>query len=138
MQAYLADVGINLDIQPMESNAWFDDVFKGADYDMNLVTFSMGMADLEELYALYRGGQGQNFGHMDDPEVNAAYDANHTSVDEAVRLEAFKTVQHVMGDKALTVPLYTAMAGIGANKDLAGIEADAMGNYNVYDWSWAE
>lgn len=138
VQAYLADVGINLDIQPMESNAWFDDVFKGADYDMNLVTFSMGMADLEELYALYRGGQGQNFGHMDDPEVNAAYDANHTSVDEAVRLEAFKTVQHVMGDKALTVPLYTAMAGIGANKDLAGIEADAMGNYNVYDWSWAE
>lgn len=138
VQAYLADVGINLDIQPMESNAWFDDVFKGADYDMNLVTFSMGMADLEELYALYRGGQGQNFGHMDDPEVNAAYDANHTSVDEAVRLEAFKTVQHVMGDKALTVPLYTAMAGIGANKDLAEIEADAMGNYNVYDWSWAE
>lgn len=64
---------------------------------------------------------------MDDPEVNAAYDANHTSVDEAVRLEAFKTV-----------PLYTAMAGIGANKDLAEIEADAMGNYNVYDWSWAE
>lgn len=61
VQAYLADVGINLDIQPMESNAWFDDVFKGADYDMNLVTFSMGMADLEELYALYRGGQGQNF-----------------------------------------------------------------------------
>lgn len=138
VQAYLADVGINLNIELMESNAWFDDVFKGADYDLNLVTFSMGMADLEELYALYRGGQGQNFGHMDDPEVNAAYDANHTSIDEETRLEAFKTVQHVMGDKALTVPLYTAMSGIGANKDLQGIKADAMGNYRIYDWSWAE
>ena len=98
----------------------------------------MGMADLEELYALYRGGQGQNYGHMDDPEVNAAYDANHTSLDEETRLETFKTVQHVMGDKALTVPLYTAMSGIGANKDLQGIKADAMGNYRIADWSWAE
>ena len=138
VQAYLADVGINIDLQPMESNAWFDDVFKGPDYDMNLVTFSMGMADLEELYALYRGGEGQNFGHMDDPEVNAAYDANHSSIDEEVRHEAFRTVQHVMGDKALTVPLYTAMAGIAANKDLQGVAADAMGNYRISDWSWAE
>lgn len=138
VQAYLSEVGINLHIELMESNAWFDDVFKGANYDLNLVTFSMGMADLEELYALYRGGQGQNFGHMDDPEVNAAYDANHTSVDEATRLEAFKTVQHVMGDKALTVPLYTAMSGVASNKNLQGIQADAMGNYRVYDWSWAE
>lgn len=138
VQAYLSEVGINLSIEMMESNAWFDDVFKGADYDMNLVTFSMGMADLEELYALYRGGQGQNFGQMDDPEVNAAYDANHTSIDEATRLEAFKTVQHVMGDKALTVPLYTAMSGIAADKDLQGVHADAMGLYRIYDWSWAE
>lgn len=38
----------------------------------------------------------------------------------------------------LTVPLYTAMAGIGANKDLVGIKADAMGKYNVCDWSRAE
>lgn len=138
VQAYLADVGIKLNIELMESNAWFTDVFKGADYEMNLVTFSMGMADLEELYALYRGGQSQNFGKMDDPDVNAGYDANHTSIDEETRLAAFKQVQHAMGDKALTVPLYTAMAGVGANKDLQGIAADAMGCYRVYDWSWAE
>ncbi len=138
VQAYLADVGIDLNIELMESNAWFDDVFKGADYEMNLVTFSMGMADLEELYALYRGGQSQNFGKMDDPDVNAGYDANHTSLDEQTRLDAFKQVQHAMGDKALTVPLYTAMAGIAANKDLQGVQADAMGNYRVYNWSWAE
>ena len=97
----------------------------------------MGMADLEELYALYRGGQSQNYGHMDDPDVNAAYDANHTSIDEEVRLEAFRTVQHVMGDRALTVPLYTAMNGIGANANLQGIKADQMGIYRVADWSWA-
>lgn len=138
VQAYLAEVGINIHIELMESNAWFDDVFKGPDYDMNLVTFSMGMADLEELYALYRGGQGQNFGHMDDPVVNAAYDANHTSIDEATRLEAFKTVQHTMGDKALTVPLYTAMSGVAANKNLQGVQALAMGDYRIADWSWAQ
>ena len=33
VQAYLAEVGINIHIELMESNAWFDDVFKGPDYD---------------------------------------------------------------------------------------------------------
>ena len=74
--------------------------------------------------------------HNDHYKVTG--DANHTSVDPEVRLEAFKTVQHAMGDKALTIPLYTAMAGVGANKDLQGVAADAMGEYRIIDWSWAE
>ncbi len=138
VQAYLADVGINISIEPMESNAWFDDVFQGADYDMNLVSFSMGMPDFDELYALYRGGQSQNFGHLDDPVVNEAYDINHSSVDPEARIEACHTIQHQMGDHALTVPIYTAMNGIAANAKLQGIEAKSMKDYRVYDWSWAE
>ena len=43
-----------------------------------------------------------------------------------------------MGDRALTVPLYTAMNGIAANANLQGVKADQMGNYWVYNWSWAE
>lgn len=138
VQAYLADVGINISIEKMDTNAWFDDVFKGPDYEMNLVTFSMGMADLEELYALYRGGEGQNFGNLNDPEVNAAYDANHTSVDPEVRDAAFKTVQHVMGDKALCIPIYSANNCLAANKNLQGISADSMNEYTFWNWSWAE
>ena len=138
VQAYLEDVGIHIDIERMDTNAWFDDVFKGADYEMNLVSFSMGMADLEELYALYRGGEGQNFGNLNDLEVNEAYDINHTSVDPEVRAQAFKTVQHVMGDKALTIPLYAANNCLAANKNLQGIQADSMNEYNVWNWSWAE
>lgn len=138
VQAYLEDVGIHIEIEKMDSNAWFDDVFKGPDYEMNLVCFSMGMADLEELYALYRGGQGQNFGNLNDPTVNEAYDTNHTSVDPEVRAEAFRTVQHTMGDHALTVPIYSANNCLAANKNLQGIEADSMNEYSVFNWSWAE
>lgn len=138
VQAYLEDVGIHIEIEKLDSNAWFDDVFKGADYEMNLVSFSMGMADLEELYALYRGGQGQNFGNLNDPVVNEAYDLNHTSVDPEVRAQAFKTVQHTMGDKALTVPIYSSNNCLAANKNLQGIQADSMNEYSVFNWSWAE
>lgn len=138
VQAYLEEVGIHIEIEKMDSNAWFEDVFKGPDYEMNLVSFSMGMADLEELYALYRGGEGQNFGNLNDPEVNEAYDINHTSVDPEVRAQAFKTVQHVMGDKALTIPLYTANNCLAANKDLQGVQADSMNRYSIWNWSWAE
>ena len=138
VQAFLEEVGIRITIEKLDSNAWFDDVFKGPDYEMNLVTFSMGMADLEELYALYRGGEGQNFGNLNDPEVNAAYDANHTSVDDTVRAEAFKTVQHVMGDKALCIPIYSANNCLACNSKLQGCTADSMNEYTIWAWSWAE
>lgn len=136
VQAYLSDVGIDIQIEKMEASAWFEDVFMGAGYDMNVVCFTMGMADFEELYALYRGGQSQNFGKMDDPDVNAAYDINHFSVDPAERAEACATIQHVMGDRALTIPLYTMMNGVAANKDLKGIQAKPMKDYRIAEWSW--
>ena len=49
-----------------------------------------------------------------------------------------KVAESVMGDKALTVPIYSANNCMAANKNLQGIHADSMNEYSVWYWSWAE
>lgn len=138
IQNQLEAIGIHCTIEKLESNAWFSDVFKGADYDLNVVSFSMSMNDFDENYALYRGGQGQNFGGMDDPDLNAAWDLEHNSVDSQTRVAACNEIQQIMGDRALIVPLYASKTGIAANANLNGITARSLKDYRVIDWSWAE
>ena len=138
IQNELEAIGIHCTIEKLESNAWFSDVFKGADYDLNVVSFSMSMNDFDENYALYRGGEGQNFGNLDDPDLNEAWDLEHNSVDTATRITACNTIQKIMGDKALIVPIYASYTGIAAKANLQGVKAKSLKDYHVYDWSWAE
>lgn len=138
IQNQLEAIGITCTIEKLESNAWFTDVFKSGDYDLNVVAFSMSMNDFDENYALYRGGEGQNFGGMDVAELNEAWDLEHSSVDTDTRIAACNDIQHIMGDQALIVPLYASMTGIAAKTGLNGIKARSLKDYHVIDWSWAE
>lgn len=138
IQNQLEAIGIHCTVEKLESNAWFSDVFKGADYDMNIVSFSMSMNDFDENYALYRGGEGQNFGNMNDQELNEAWDLEHSSVDTAVRTKACNDIQRIMGDRALIVPIYASNTGIAAKNNLTGIAAKSLKDYRVIDWAWAE
>ena len=125
-------------MEKLESNAWFSDVFKGADYDLNVVSFSMSMNDFDENYALYRGGEGQNFGNMNDEDLNKAWDLEHNSVDAATRTAACNDIQRIMGDRALIVPIYASKTGIAAKANLNGIAARSLKDYRLTDWSWGE
>ena len=138
IQAQLAAVGIKVNIEKLESSAWFSDIYSTANYDLNIVCFSAGMADSEESYALFRGGEGQNFSGWDDPDLNEAFDRAHFNVDPEIREQAEKDVVRIMGDKAIVVPVYAMNNSIAANAKLQGIKADSFKNYYVADWSWAE
>ena len=138
IQNQLEAIGITMTMEKLESNAWFSDVFKGADYDLNVVSFSMSMNDFDENYALYRGGEGQNFGNMNDEDLNKAWDLEHNSVDPATRTAACNDIQRIMGDRALIVPIYASKTGIAAKTNLTGIAARSLKDYRLIDWSWEE
>lgn len=136
VQAQLAAVGITIHIEKLESSAWFSDVFAAGKYDLNLAAFTAGMVDVEEGYALFRGGEGQNFTNWDEADLNEAFDINHVSVDPEERAEASREVVRIMGDRAIIVPLYAINNSIAANKNLKGVKADPFKEYFIADWSW--
>jgi len=136
IQAQLQEVGIRCSVKKIDSNAWFEDVFKGATYTWNIAAFTCSVMDIDENYPLYRGGQGQNYGKVDDPELNDAFDRNRFRTDLAEREKACHDVCRIMGDKALCIPLYTINNMLAAHKDLKNVKAHATKDYNIFDWSW--
>jgi peptide/nickel transport system substrate-binding protein len=136
IQAQLQDVGIRCTVKKIDSNAWFNDVFKGATYSWNIASFTCSVMDFDENYPLYRGDQGQNFGKVNFPDLNDAFDRNRFSIDLAEREKACNDICRIMGDRAICVPLYAINNILATDKDLKGATAHATNDYCIFDWSW--
>ncbi|MDR2670455.1 MAG: ABC transporter substrate-binding protein [Oscillospiraceae bacterium] len=136
IQAQLGEVGIRVRVEKLESSAWSSDVWRAANFEINLISSTLGIMDFDDLYPLYRGGEGQNFCGVDIPALNEAFDTNRYSTDEAARLQACRDIVRIMDEEAVVAPLYAAIRGLAAHKDLKNVEAHATLDYNVRDWSW--
>ena len=138
VQGQLAEIGINITIEKMDNNAWFEDVFRTAEYPFQMLTFSASVADIDYYYEMYVSDGKENFSSINIPEVDAAYKAARSAVDKEVRLAAILDTVKVLGDKAVIVPIYQTNKAVATSKNLQGVHATAEGIYAIADWSWAE
>lgn len=138
IQAQLAEVGINLTLEKMEQNAWFEDVWRSGEYGMNTILFSASVADVLYYYQMFESNGVENFGHVSCPELDEAYARAYSTVDEEERAQACYDVVAAYGDHAVTVPIYVLDKSIAASADLQGLEADPIGYFHANELSWSE
>ena len=136
IQAQLAEVGINCTVEKMDTNAWFEDVFRTGNYPFQVVAFSAPLADVDYYYEMFVSDGNENFGGVNVPELDEAYKACRATTDPEKRNEAIQEVVRVMGDKAVVVPICGNIKAVAANKDLKGLKADPEGIFDIADWSW--
>lgn len=137
MQAQLAQVGVTMNIEKMESSAWFNDVLRQSDFEFNMIATTLGFPDFDERYALVVSGQPQNFYHIADPELDAAFEVNRNSRDQEERVQACHDMVRIMDEHCLILPLFVNMRGIVYQKGLEGIEPNPYYSYQISKWSWA-
>ena len=121
MQAQLAQVGVTMNIERMESNAWSNDVLRRSDFEFNLIATTLGFPDFDERYALVVSGQPQNFYHIADPEK---------------RIQACHDMIRIMDEHCLILPLFANMRGIAYKEGLEGIKPNPYYSYKIDQWSW--
>ncbi|MBS6646574.1 MAG: ABC transporter substrate-binding protein [Clostridiaceae bacterium] len=136
MQAQLAQVGVTMNIERMESNAWSNDVLRRSDFEFNLIATTLGFPDFDERYALVVSGQPQNFYHIADPELDAAFETNRSSTDQEERIQACHDMIRIMDEHCLILPLFANMRGIAYQEGLEGIEPNPYYSYKIDQWSW--
>lgn len=137
MQAQLAEVSVQMTIEPMESGAWFMDVLQAQNYEFNLMPTTIAYLDCDERYALFHSGEPQNNFGVADPELDRAFEINRTSTDIEERRQASYDIIRIMDEKAYVIPLYGNMRAIAYNPGLQGVEPSPGYLYHVFDWSWA-
>ncbi|MEG0090575.1 MAG: ABC transporter substrate-binding protein [Oscillospiraceae bacterium] len=142
VQAQLAKVGIQVEIQQMERGTYLQEVYKNCDYEMSIWSMTSDYPDGDSpTYTRLHGkmkGNTNNYVLVDIPELNDALDTGRTSTDPKVRLASYLKVSEIVRDEAPMIPLYASMNSIAANKKLTGVRAHYGQVVDMYDYAWAK
>ncbi|MDR5651471.1 ABC transporter substrate-binding protein [Ruixingdingia sedimenti] len=112
--AMLAEVGLNVNLVPIEFPQWLEQVFTNADYEATII----GHTEARDLDIYARDKYYFNY---DSPEYKALYKAYTEATDEAERLDLIGQLQTKLAQDAPNVFLY-ALPKIGVwNAKLEGL-----------------
>lgn len=139
IQSDLKAVGIDVDIQILEAGAYTTDVYSNGDYEMTISAWCAMFTDAYSLlYSQFHkdcyGGTG-NITHVTSDELSSMLDSA-AQAGEDEKTAAYTEVAQSIMDNAYVAPLVFEPTTITASADLEGVEADALGIYQVKNFSW--
>ncbi len=139
VQAQLAEVGINVVIEPLEWGSYLERTAKG-EHDMFILGWTTVTADADYgLYALYHSSQHGGAGNRDfytNEEVNTLLEEGRMATDPEVREEKYGKAQEIIVSEAPDVMLYYKTQNIGAQKNVKGFKLHPAGHHSVYGVSF--
>lgn len=133
IQANLAELGITMNIEQMESATFFEKTGKG-EHDACLTGW---VANAEPdntyrpLFTSANVGDGGNRAFYQNPEVDKLVDDAATNSDKAAVQKDYETILQTVSDDAIWVPLFTKKVMIARDKDLQGVVPSPI---NMHDF----
>ncbi|SFD06610.1 ABC transporter substrate-binding protein [Tropicimonas isoalkanivorans] len=116
--AQLRDVGIDTEITNLEWAQWLEQVFKGKDFDLTIVSHTEP-ADIN-IYA-----RPDYYFQYDNPDFQALMEELNTTTDEAKRSELLKSAQQMIADDYVNAFLFQLPKTGVANAKIEGLWENA-------------
>jgi peptide/nickel transport system substrate-binding protein len=136
LQANLAAVGIELELQPYEMGAWFNSLATG-DYDITRGGMQMTPSNTDYSYNMMFHSKGFfNISKYADERLDKVLDDARREADAARRHALFQEVSRIITAEALFVPNYWTQARLAYDKDLLGVKLNSATYYDFHDFSW--
>ncbi len=116
----LADIGVTLDVQPMEFPRWLQEVFSNAqDYDLTIINH------VEER-DIGNYANPKYYWHYDNPDVASSLKQADAQPDETKRNALYKTVQQTLADDAANLWVAAPSALAIFKKGLQGLQVPGI------------
>lgn len=137
LQAMFAQVGVNLELTPVESGTWWA-TFDTEPYGMSRGGYPMEKANTDSCYYdMFHGVNGTfNVAHIKNDEIDALLDQARVELDPAVRSEIYVKINQIMAEQAYNIPLFYTASFVVYNPALNGVHAISDSNYQYYTFSW--
>ena len=119
IQAYLAQVGIRVTLEPVEWAQWLEQTFRGYDYDMTIVSHTEPL-DI----GIYARGDDYYFGYGSDA-FNDAIGRLNATIDPADRTALYGEAQQILADDVAAVFLFQLAKNGVRRADLHGMWANS-------------
>lgn len=138
IQQQLAEVGVTLNIQMLEVNAWIQNVPENTIF---WITCKGNLPNADsalyaQLHSSARGLSG-NLTYVNDAEIDRLLDAGRVEFDEKERVQIYEQVQDLMKDDASMIPVHTSPKTGAVVTGLQGCRLWPVTMYYFYDYYWA-
>jgi peptide/nickel transport system substrate-binding protein len=130
IQQMLTEVGLNVKIESTDMGNWMQRMQSGPDTipAASFGRWSCGCQDADGiLYPLLHSSS--SWANIKDERIDKALDEARTTIDQAKRLELYKTVHAIVADENYVIPLYQASVIYGAAKE---VEFSPLPNENLF------
>lgn len=137
IQSNLRDVGIELEIEPLEWSFYVQDAWVGRNFDMTLGWYTREI-DPDGLFSsVLRQEQGNNPMRYYNPEVEELFDLGKATEDEEERKRIYEEIMRIaILDDTPLVKLQSMEIVWAANQRVEGFSLLAKGLPNFYDYTW--
>lgn len=137
LQAQLAEINIDMTIEPLEKGTYFEQCGNG-NYEMYIGGLNWAASD-DMLTYLFQSDGGFNWGYVySNDEIDALLLEARQETDQAVRAELYQEVNAIVDEDCNKIPLYFPNQYFAADSDLLGVEIVDNCYFPVANWSWAE
>ena len=122
IQNYLAEVGINVELNVTDFANWLDMIVNGKQ-QMYIGGWTVPSGDVSEAYAAFDSnnfGSGGNRSFYANEEVDALIRTINTQTDKEARMEACKNLQSLLADECVTIGLNEGFTYWSVSKNVKG------------------
>ncbi|MBI3958853.1 MAG: ABC transporter substrate-binding protein [Chloroflexi bacterium] len=137
IQSNLAEIGLNVEIEPLEWAFYVEDAWVGRNFEMTLAWYTREI-DPDGLFSsVLRKEQGNNPMRYFNQQVEDLFDRGKATADREERKKIYEEIMDIaiLDDTAL-VKLKTMEIKWAANKKVEGFTLLPKGYPNFYDWKW--
>ena len=118
----LRAVGVNVTIQPMEWGVWYEQVYKGRDFQATLVGLDASAMTARALLERFTSDNAKNFVNYNDPDYDALFTQAMNASDDAQQAEVYKQMETMLSDTAANLYIQDLADLVAMRQNLAGLE----------------
>lgn len=140
IQANLAAVGINVELNVTDFSNWLDALVNGKQ-EMYIGGWTVPSGDVTEAYAAFDStcfGSGGNRSFYANDQADALINTINTETDKDARLAACQELQELLADECVTIGLNVGYTYWGVSSNVSGFEVLSTQSPNYYGVTFAE
>ena len=136
VQEQLRQIGVNVEVEMMETNAWVSDMRSG-NYDISTIVMTYNLDVDYWANVLHTSAIGHfNFPRFSRPEVDDAFDRGRTILDREERRRTYDVIERIINQEAPIIAIYFRVTPMVTHRDLIVSRVFPNGAAEVIDISW--
>lgn len=135
IQEMLKEVGINVELLPMERATFIEKLLDGSNHDFDMAINGYVMGDNPHSYAsIFKSDSSENFSNYNNPKIDELFEQAKVETDEAKRRELYKEIQQILAEDAVEYPVANVKSILAVRKEFTNLDAASPAPIHMFDY----